>query len=256
METARSDDGRSLKECLFFLLVNPAIVFCDRGERVGDPRVDWRGGLRVLLGVLAMFLSSAILRPAARAASSGALALGSRPDDVRALACFGVLIFLGEYASHSGLASIQLGLLRQAGYRAPERYRYPFLATDPIDFWRRWNVYVGTWLRLYVFTPAARAALRRRGKFVLPVPWMMTIAASGALHDGYAYLASGALNLRFSGFFACVFAAIVLWRASGAVIAWVEKRSSGRHWWVSTGTTVVSRLCLATGVVAAAIAWG
>src|SRR6185312_16596428 len=73
----------------------------------------------------------------------------------------GATALLGLYAAHSGLAHLQIGLCRTLGYRAPERYRYPFLATGPADFWERWNTYMMGFVRSYVFVPVHRALKRR-----------------------------------------------------------------------------------------------
>jgi len=263
VHTARSPQRSSLGQCVFFLLVNPALVFSHRGKRFGEPRLDRDGGLRVVLGIAVMFASAALLRPSSMIAAAGTSGMGV--SGTVGLVLVGLLRFLTEYASHSGLASIQLGLLRQTGYQAPERYRYPLLAVSPLDFWRRWNTYVGTWLRLYVFAPSARRLVRpvpqvqRRQlwRAMLLVPVLITMAASGALHDGYAYLDGFAIHLRFTKFFGAVFGAVVLWE----IARWGRGFLALRHpWlrrgWASTMSSLLSRACLAAALIAAAAAWG
>jgi D-alanyl-lipoteichoic acid acyltransferase DltB (MBOAT superfamily) len=90
------------------------------------------------------------------------------------------------YLGHSGLASVQIGLMHLCGWRVPERYNRPFLATSPADFWRRWNVYVTNWARRYVFRPLAfwlggrRVGLSQRKAIVVAV--VLTFGIVGALH--------------------------------------------------------------------------
>jgi len=135
VDTSRSEERSKLGDCLFFLLVNPSVVYSHRGERTGDPRPDWRAGLRVILGISLMLGSSALLSSTSKFVAASSVGLLAPLPEAVGLVLLGLLRFLAAYASHSGLASIQLGLLRQTGYRAPERYRYPFLAISPSDFW-------------------------------------------------------------------------------------------------------------------------
>jgi len=85
----------------------------------------------------------------------------------------------------------------------------------------------------------------------------MTVAASAALHDGYAYMGSWTTDFHFSKFFAAVFAAIVAWELAAEGRRWlaVRLRWVGSRW-ASGACTLVSRVCLAAGLVTAAVAWG
>src|ERR1700730_9647811 len=74
---------------------------------------------------------------------------------------YGALQALNLYFAHSGLSSIQIGLIRLLRYQIPERYNYPFLAKSPQEFWRRWNIWLASWAKRYLFFPTA-FLLRRR----------------------------------------------------------------------------------------------
>jgi D-alanyl-lipoteichoic acid acyltransferase DltB (MBOAT superfamily) len=95
-------------------------------------------------------------------------------------------LFAGLYAAHSGLASIQIGLLRLIGFNIPERYTFPALATSPADFWRRWNRWVGSWVRRYLFAPLAWKWTRRdnrRARSMILLSTLVAFACVGLLHD-------------------------------------------------------------------------
>jgi hypothetical protein len=249
-DVARGRHEPALSDCLFFLFVNPTLVYSKRGRVFGEPRLRWPGVNRALLGVASMLLAAAILRPAY------AQVLDEQAPPAALAAGFGVLRFLAEYAAHSGLASIQIGLLMQVGYQVPERYHFPFMARDPLDFWRRWNTYVGSWLKQYVFVPLARRwSHGRRGAtrgFFQVTALMLTFVASGLLHDGFSYAGTRELATRALEFFLASGAATLVWLAAGRVVS----ASTRREGWAAQIASVASRVCFLIGLLAACVVWG
>ena len=147
------------------------------------------------------------------------------PLPLLSLVLFGALRALSEYAAHSGLASIQIGIMRQLGYQVPERYNYPFLASSPLDFWRRWNTYVGGWLRQYVFMPGMMFAGRRtRAPWAMAVVLTVVFVVSGLLHDIYGYAISFDTDPRYLLFFLVVAAVTFLWIGAARAGRWVATR--------------------------------
>jgi hypothetical protein len=101
-----------------------------------------------------------------------------------------VAVFAAQYAMHSGLASVQIGFLRQLGYELPERYDHPFLARSPADFWRRWNTYVGAWVQRYLFAPLALHLARYKiasSAAAQATAVVLSFVVVGLMHDGYVY---------------------------------------------------------------------
>jgi hypothetical protein len=168
------------RDCLFFILVDPTLVWNERGVQHQSPASIWRGAARCGLGLATWGLqavSAGLLLPLLHQGS--VFPGGAYGDQLSRW----TLVAIGIYLGHSGLASIQIGLMRVSGYNVGERYRYPFLARSPSDFWRRWNVYVGSWARHYLFLPAARSipgAVDRRARVFGAV--VGTFVAVGALH--------------------------------------------------------------------------
>jgi hypothetical protein len=143
----------------------------------------------------------------------GIVAAGAR------LGLQGLSAVLWFYAAHSGLAHVQLGLCHMVGFAAPERYRYPFAAATPREFWMRWNVYFGAWIRVHVYSPIARH-LARGGRVspgaaatasVLAFAWM------GAMHELYVLMSEGDSTFRMTACFTAfgaIVAACSAWEAS------------------------------------------
>jgi D-alanyl-lipoteichoic acid acyltransferase DltB (MBOAT superfamily) len=127
---------------------------------------------------------------------------------------------LSFYAGHSGVASIQIALLSMLGYRAGERYLFPLAATSPRDFWRRWNVYLGQWLRCYVYIPCARS-LGRRAPAPVPVAGALAVLAAfvacGVLHAGVQRLIHGRTPWTVVVAFAVHGCALIAWDGAARV---------------------------------------
>ena len=39
------------------------------------------------------------------------------------------------------------------GFRIPDNFNYPYMATSVSDFWRRWHITLGAWFREYIYIP-------------------------------------------------------------------------------------------------------
>lgn len=180
---------------LFFLLVNPCLVWQERGAMRRRPRGRATDLSRCALGAGAIAVHFAALWACANLSLTTDTLLPTRAAAPGILGFIGyyALRFLAGYAAHSGVASLKIGMMGLLGYDVPERYNYPWLAKDPADFWRRWNTYIGAWAKRYVFWPLAKALQRRattsswnlaaRGTAVLA-----TFVLIGLLHD-YAVFA-------------------------------------------------------------------
>lgn len=57
------------------------------------------------------------------------------------------------YMDFSGCVDIARGSAELFGVMLPENFRRPFFATSVNDFWRRWHITLGAWLRDYIFYP-------------------------------------------------------------------------------------------------------
>lgn len=63
--------------------------------------------------------------------------------------CFGLQI----YFDFSGYSDMAIGMGRIFGFRFPENFNYPYIATSMQDFWRRWHMSLTNWFRDYVYIP-------------------------------------------------------------------------------------------------------
>jgi len=57
------------------------------------------------------------------------------------------------YLDFSAYSDIAIGLGRIMGIRITENFRWPYLARNLSEFWRRWHISFSTWLRDYLYIP-------------------------------------------------------------------------------------------------------
>jgi alginate O-acetyltransferase complex protein AlgI len=57
------------------------------------------------------------------------------------------------YFDFSGYSDMAIGLALMFGFRFPENFNFPYIATSIRDFWRRWHISLSTWFRDYVYLP-------------------------------------------------------------------------------------------------------
>lgn len=55
-----------------------------------------------------------------------------------------------DFAGYSAMA---IGLGGMMGMRVPQNFTNPFLSVNPQDFWKRFHISLGAWLKDYFFTP-------------------------------------------------------------------------------------------------------
>src|SRR6266571_2057153 len=79
----------------------------------------------------------------------------------------------------SGYSDMAIGFARLMGIRLPENFRWPYLATSPVEFWRRWHISLSTWLRDYVYIPLGGG---RRGTVRRVLNGMIAFVLCGLWH--------------------------------------------------------------------------
>jgi len=63
------------------------------------------------------------------------------------------------YLDFSAYSDIAIGLSRTMGIKLQENFRWPYLARNISEFWRRWHISLSTWLRDYLYIPLGGSRL-------------------------------------------------------------------------------------------------
>ena len=96
------------------------------------------------------------------------------------------------YCDFSGYTDIAIGSALLLGYRFPDNFASPYLATSPQDFWRRWHISLSTWLRDYLFIPLGGS---RAGEARTLVNLAITMVLGGLWHGAaWSFVVWGALH--------------------------------------------------------------
>ena len=81
-------------------------------------------------------------------------AIFDNPDQYSGLAIFGVLFYTVQlYADFSGGMDVVIGIASMFGIELDENFKRPFFSISITDFWHRWHITLGTWMKDYVFYP-------------------------------------------------------------------------------------------------------
>ncbi len=57
------------------------------------------------------------------------------------------------YFDFSGYSDMAIGLGLMMGFRFPENFNYPYLSKSITEFWRRWHITLGNWMKDYLYIP-------------------------------------------------------------------------------------------------------
>ncbi|MDR2819086.1 MAG: MBOAT family protein [Desulfovibrio sp.] len=96
------------------------------------------------------------------------------------------------YFDFSGYTDMALGLGLMIGLRLPENFDSPYKSTGIVDFWRRWHITLGSWLRDYLYIPLGG---NRAGKLTQYRNLFLTMFIGGVWHGaGWTFAIWGALH--------------------------------------------------------------
>lgn len=57
------------------------------------------------------------------------------------------------YFDFSGYSDMAIGLGKIMGFKLPENFKNPYLSFSITEFWRRWHMTLGTWMKNYLYIP-------------------------------------------------------------------------------------------------------
>jgi D-alanyl-lipoteichoic acid acyltransferase DltB (MBOAT superfamily) len=116
---------------------------------------------------------------------------GAQPAGLDVVLATVAFTFLA-YADFSGYTDIARGTARLLGFELVRNFDVPFGARDMGEFWRRWHISLGTWLRDYLYIPLGG---NRRGGARLSFNLWLTLFLAGLWHGSSAtFVAFGAYH--------------------------------------------------------------
>lgn len=64
-----------------------------------------------------------------------------------------VLYTIQLYCDFSGFADITIGVSNLFGIKLEENFNIPYISSSISEFWRRWHITLGAWLKKYIYIP-------------------------------------------------------------------------------------------------------
>jgi len=112
-------------------------------------------------------------------------------------AWIGILAYTFQiYFDFSGYSDMAIGLGKMIGFKFPENFNNPYTSQSITEFWRRWHITLGAWMRNYLYIPLGgnRVKTNRRLYFNL---WFVFLA-SGLWHGAsWSFVIWGAYHGLF-----------------------------------------------------------
>lgn len=123
----------------------------------------------------------------------------------------GICFSFRLYTDFKGCMDIVCGLCETLGIELPDNFDTPFLAKSISEYWRRWHITLGVWMREHVFYPLLRTSLfnrfgivlrqklgKKRGKQLTNFAAMLILwTAVGLWHGGALHFLIGSGLLHF-----------------------------------------------------------
>lgn len=85
------------------------------------------------------------------------------------------------YLDFSGYVDMARGSAMLLGWTLPQNFNFPYLTTSLAEFWRRWHMTLGSWLRNYLYFPLGGS---RRGLGRTCANLMLVMLIAGVWHGG------------------------------------------------------------------------
>lgn len=83
------------------------------------------------------------------------------------------------YFDFSGYSDMAIGLGKMFGFHILENFNYPYISGTVREFWRRWHISLGNWMRDYLYIPLGG---NRKGKVRKIINTFVVFGISGLWH--------------------------------------------------------------------------
>lgn len=140
--------------------------------------------------------------------------MGQQADEIFALniadidtytSWIGILSYTFQiYFDFSGYSDMAIGMGKMIGFKFPENFNNPYISQSITEFWRRWHISLGNWMRNYLYIPLGG---NKVSKFRLYFNLWLVFLASGLWHGAsWSFIFWGA----YHGFFLVIERAFLL----------------------------------------------
>ncbi|MCK9325447.1 MAG: hypothetical protein M0P69_08100 [Bacteroidales bacterium] len=113
------------------------------------------------------------------------------------MAWIGIIAYSFQiYYDFSGYSDMALGLGRMMGFRFVENFNNPYISMTITEFWRRWHITLGRWMKNYLYIPLGGNRVKSRARLFFNL-WLVFLF-SGLWHGAaWNFVAWGAFHGLF-----------------------------------------------------------
>lgn len=139
------------------IISGPILKYREHGEQFFEPHAfDYRQVTRGLQRMIWGFFKKLVI--AERLGMLVNTVYGQYQDYPGAYIWIATICYAFQlYTDFSGCMDIVLGLSESFGIILPENFTTPFFAKSVAEYWRRWHITLGVWMKDYVFYPVLRS---------------------------------------------------------------------------------------------------
>lgn len=83
------------------------------------------------------------------------------------------------YFDFSGYSDMAIGLCLMMGFSIPENFNFPYISKSITEFWKRWHITLGSWMKTYIYIPLGG---NKDGNFKLLRNLLLVFLISGLWH--------------------------------------------------------------------------
>jgi alginate O-acetyltransferase complex protein AlgI len=112
-------------------------------------------------------------------------------------AWMGILAYTFQiYFDFSGYSDMAIGIGKMIGFVFPENFNNPYISSSITEFWRRWHISLGNWMRSYLYIPLGGNRVKTKSRLYFNL-WFVFLA-SGLWHGAsWSFVLWGAYHGLF-----------------------------------------------------------
>ncbi|HML83883.1 MAG TPA: MBOAT family O-acyltransferase, partial [Bacteroidales bacterium] len=137
------------------LIAGPIVRYHDLADQITDrsrnENLEYRltGFYRFIIGLSKkIFIANVLGKHADLVLSTDLVSLDT------ASAWSGLLAYAFQiYFDFSGYSDMAIGLCRMMGFVIPENFNSPYVSSSITEYWRRWHISLGSWMKNYLYIP-------------------------------------------------------------------------------------------------------
>jgi alginate O-acetyltransferase complex protein AlgI len=137
------------------LIAGPIVRYHDIADQITDRARNYTAEMK-LSGFITFCLGLAKKTVLANTLGMQADAVFGLPADQvdTATAWIGAIAYTFQiYFDFSGYSDMAIGLGKIMGFRLPENFNNPYVSGSITEFWRRWHITLGAWMKNYLYIP-------------------------------------------------------------------------------------------------------